>query len=135
MRLLRIEADGIFLFSEKIIIDFNAEQRVYPDNASMLYNLFGSTYTNNVLSFVGVNASGKTTSLKLISFVMSMLNAEAINNIPTKVVLERSNKVTLKVYFYDENKGVCLLKTIIGVTKEEGTPDRYVILQEKLYIR
>lgn len=135
MRLLRIEADGIFLFSGKIVIDFNAEQRVYPDNAAMLYNPFGSTYTNNVLSFVGVNASGKTTSLKLISFVMSLLNAEAINNIPTKVVLERSNRVNLRVYFYDEKKSVCLLKTIIGVTKEDGAPDRYVILEEKLYIR
>lgn len=135
MRLLRIEADGIFLFSGKIVIDFNAEQRVYPDNAAMLYNPFGSTYTNNVLSFVGVNASGKTTSLKLISFVMSLLNAEAINNIPTKVVLERSNRVNLRVYFYDEKKGVCLLKTIIGVTKEDGAPDRYAILEEKLYIR
>ena len=135
MRLLRIEADGIFLFSEKTVIDFNAEHRVYPDNADMLYNPFGSTYTNNVLSFVGVNASGKTTSLKLISFVMSLLNAEAINNIPTKVVLERSKKVDLRVYFYDENKGVCLLKTIIGVTKEEGAPERYVILQEELFIR
>ena len=135
MRLLRIEADGIFLFSEKIVIDFNAEQRVYPDNADMLYNPFGSTYTNNVLSFVGVNASGKTTSLKLISFVMSLLNAEAINNIPTKVVLERSKKVVLRVDFYDENKGVCLLKTIIGVTKEEGALERYVILQEELFIR
>lgn len=135
MRILRIEADGIFLFDGKIVIDFNAEQRVYPDNATMLYNSFGSTYTNNVLSFVGVNASGKTTSLKLISFVMSMLNAEAINNIGTRVVLERSQNVTLKVCFYDENNGVCLLETIIGVTKEEGVADRYTILYEKLYIR
>lgn len=135
MRILRIEADGIFLFNGKIVIDFNAEQRVYPDNAAMLYNPFGSTYTNNVLSFVGVNASGKTTSLKLISFVMSLLNAEAINNIGAKVVLERSKKVTLKTYFYDENKGVCLLETVIGVTKEEGAADRYTILHEELYIR
>ncbi len=135
MRILRIEADGIFLFNEKIVIDFNAEQRVYPDNAAMLYNPFGSTYTNNVLSFVGVNASGKTTSLKLISFVMSLLNAEAINNIDAKIVLERSERVLLKTYFYDENKGVCLLETVIGVTKEEGAADRYTILHEKLYIR
>lgn len=135
MRILRIEADGIFLFNDKIVIDFNAEQRVYPDNAAMLYNPFGSTYTNNVLSFVGVNASGKTTSLKLISFIMSLLNAEAINNIGAKVVLERSKKVTLKTYFYDKNKGVCLLETVIGVTKEEGAADRYTILHEKLYIR
>ena len=135
MRILRIEADGIFLFSEKIVIDFNAEQRVYPDNAAMLYNPFGSTYTNNVLSFVGVNASGKTTSLKLISFVMSLLNAEAINNIDAKIVLERSERVLLKTYFYNENKGVCLLETVIGVTKEDGAADRYAILNEKLYIR
>lgn len=135
MRILRIEADGIFLFNDKIVIDFNAEQRVYPDNAAMLYNPFGSTYTNNVLSFVGVNASGKTTSLKLISFVMSILNAEAINNIDAKIVLERSENVSLKTYFYDESQGVCLLETVIGVTKEEGAADRYTILHEKLYIR
>lgn len=135
MRILRIEAYGIFLFNGKIVIDFNAEQRVYPDNAAMLYNPFGSTYTNNVLSFVGVNASGKTTSLTLISFVMSLLNAEAINNIGAKTVLEKSKNVTLKTYFYDDKKGVCLLETIIGVIREEGAVDRYTILHEKLYTR
>lgn len=135
MRILRIEAEGLFLFSEKIVIDFNAEQRVYPDNDAMLFKAFGNTYTNNVLSFVGVNASGKTTSLKLIAFVMSLLNAEAINKISTKIVLERSTKVVLRTFFYDENRGVCLLETIIGTTKEEGTIDRYTILQEKLFIR
>ena len=46
MRILRIEADGIFLFNDKVVIDFNAEQRVYPDNAAMLFNPFGKTYTN-----------------------------------------------------------------------------------------
>ena len=135
MRILRIEAEGIFLFEGKAVIDFNAEQRVYPDNAAMLYNPFGNTYTNNVLSFVGVNASGKTTTLKLISFVMSLLNAEAINTIDTKVILEKSTKVVLKTYFYDEKAGVCLLETVIGVTKEEGAVDRYTILHERLYIR
>lgn len=135
MRILRIEADGLYLFNGRIVIDFNAEQRVYPDNAAMLFNPFGKTYTNNVLSFVGVNASGKTTSLKLVSFVMSLLNAEAINNIDSKVVLERSKNVSLKTYFYDENKGVCLLETIIGVTKEEGAADRYTIIYENLFIR
>lgn len=135
MRILRIEADGIFLFNEKIVIDFYAEQRVNHDNTSMLFNSFGKIYTNNVLSFVGVNASGKTTSLKLISFVMSLLNAEAINNIETKTILEKSGNVSLKVYFYDENKGVCYLETTIGTTKQEGAEDRYSILSEKLYIR
>lgn len=135
MRILRIEADGIFLFNDKVVIDFNAEQRVYPDNAAMLFNPFGKTYTNNVLSFVGVNASGKTTSLKLVSFVMSLLNAEAINNIDARSVLERSEKVSLKTYFFDKNRGIFLLETTIGVTTEEGVADRYTILYEKLFIR
>ena len=39
MRILRIEAEGIFLFEGKAVIDFNAEQRVYPDNAAMFYHL------------------------------------------------------------------------------------------------
>ena len=41
----------------------------------------------------------------------------------------------LKTYFYDEKAGVCLLETVIGVTKEEGAVDRYTILHERLYIR
>lgn len=46
MRVLRIEANGLFLFNEIIVIDFYAEQRVYPDNSAMLYNTFGNTLVN-----------------------------------------------------------------------------------------
>ena len=135
MRLLRIEANGFFLFKDKIVIDFNAEQRVYPDNASMLYNAFGNMYTNNVISFVGVNASGKTTSLKLISFVMSLLNAESINSIATKVILEKTKGVFLKTFFYDEKSRVCLLETEIGIDENKEIEKRYIIRSEKLYTR
>lgn len=137
MRLLRIEASGLFLFKDKVVIDFNAEQRVYPDNASMLYNAFGNTYTNNVISFVGVNASGKTTTLKLISFVMSLLNAESINSIETKVILDKTNGVLLKTFFYDEKSKVCMLETEIGMDekKEKDIEKRYIIKAEKLYTR
>lgn len=135
MRLLRIEASGLFLFKDKVVIDFNAEQRVYPDNASMLYNAFGNTYTNNVISFVGVNASGKTTSLKLISFVMSLLNAESINSIQTKVILEKTKGVLLKIYFFDEKSKVCMLETEIVIDENEEIEKRYIIQSEKLFTR
>ena len=49
--------------------------------------------------------------------------------------MERSEKVSLKTYFFDKNRGICLLETTIGVTTEEGVADRYTILYEKLFIR
>ena len=85
MKLLKIVASGLPLFKEKCEIDFFALQRVTNDNAEKMSALFTvnnqTFYQNNVLSFIGINASGKTSILKLISFVCGMLSNDSINNI------------------------------------------------------
>ncbi len=45
-------------------------------------------YKNNVISFTGINASGKTSVLKLITFVFGMLNNTPINSITCSEVLD-----------------------------------------------
>ena len=134
MKLLKIVASGVPLFKDKCEIDFFALQRVTNDNADKMSCLFSASsqcfYQNNVMSFIGINASGKTSILKLISFVCSMLSNQSINNSSYTEVLDGLNsneKVSFDIFFYAENKTVNLLHTIIG---KKG--DKFIILDEFL---
>ena len=107
MKLLKIIASGLPLFKDKCEIDFFALQRVTNDNADKMSSLFSTSsqcfYQNNVLSFIGINASGKTSILKLISFVCGMLSNQSINNISCNEVLDgidSKGKVSFDIFFY-----------------------------------
>lgn len=132
MKLLKISVYGLPLFGNTCEIDFVAMQRVTSDNAEKMSVLFSSTtqtfYQNNVLSFIGINASGKTSILKLITFVGSLMNNESINNIAHGEVLDslgNDSLVVFDVYFASEDGTVNYLHTVIGKQK-----NRFVILDE-----
>lgn len=143
MNLLRIEATGLPLFKEKCEIDFMALQRVNADNADKMSIVFNNGtkdfYQNNVLSFIGINASGKTTILKLITFICRMLNNEPVNSIESSEILDdlsEKQHVTFRTYFTAKNKetfpftnglAINLLETTIIKSKE-----RLVISEETL---
>lgn len=135
MRLLKLVVDGLTLFKGKIDIDFYAEQRVSSDKNEMVSPCFGSVYTNNVISIVGINASGKTSLLKVISFVIEFINGESINNIVHKDILEDSDKVSITAYFYDQNIGVCKLESEIARIDENEIDSRYIVNYEKLWAK
>ena len=133
MKLLKITANGLPLFKEKCEIDFIALQRVTSENAQKMSPLFStniqSFYQNNVLSFIGINASGKTSILKLITFVCRMLNNEAINNIPYSEVLDGINEnqsAAFDVYFYSDNQ-IHLIHTVVSKKN-----NKFVIIEEYL---
>ena len=119
MKLLRMEVEGLALFKDKIELDFFTDQRVFVDNAEMVDHLFGNVYTNNVLSFVGINASGKTSILKVISFVMSFFNGNPVSSIDRRRILENSNKVNITLYAYYD------VQTNTNQTAFELLPRRY----------
>ena len=143
MKILKISASGLPMFQGTCEIDFLALQRVTEENALKMGQVFNSEtqkyYQNNVLSIIGINAAGKTTLLKLITFVFRMLNNEPINSIDCSEVLDGLNeneKVILCTYFYTENHvtfpswkngAINYLKTV--VTKEK---DKLVITYETL---
>lgn len=119
MKLLKISASGLPLFGQTCEIDFLATQRVSADNTDKLSCLFSKTaqsfYLNNVLSFIGINASGKTTVLKLITFICKMLNNEALNNISYNEILDgvgEGAEVVFDTYFYAEDS-IHLLHTVV----------------------
>ncbi len=133
MKLLKLSIEGLMLFKEKTEIDFFAEQNVMSDNKEMLSNIFGKIYTNNVISIVGINASGKTSLLKVIAFSLNLLNGESINNIRTKDILTGCENASFEMVFYDDNNSIYKLNTKVLIEKESDLEERYVIGEETLY--
>ena len=136
MKILKLTLEGLPHFNDILDIDFVAQQRVDDDDKERLYNVFSKIYVNQAISFVGINASGKTTILKAISFAMKMLNNESINSIQSKEILndlDINQRVVITSYFCDDFS-VNKLETSIGkkVNTIDGS-EKYVILDEKLW--
>lgn len=136
MKILRLTFEGLPHFKDVLDIDFMARQRVADEDKEQLCNVFSNVFVNQAISFVGINASGKTTILKAISFAMGMLNNEPVNNIHTKEILDDLNdnqSVIIASYFCDDFS-VYKLETSIGkkVNAIDGS-EKLVILDESLW--
>ena len=136
MKLLKISVSGLPLFSQTCGIDFLAMQRVVGDSVDKLSCLFSKTtqsfYLNNVVSFIGINASGKTTILKLISFICKMLNNDSINNISYNEILDGVNEgedVVFETYFY-AGDNIHLLHTVVSKRNQ-----KFIIKDEFLKVK
>ncbi len=115
MRLLKIKAEGLPLFRETAEINFTAEQRITKDSKEEMYNIFSNTYQNNVISIVGINASGKTSLLKLLAFSINLLGNMPVNTIPCNDILDgisEEDEAVFEICFYSQLKIYCL-RTVI----------------------
>ncbi len=136
MKILKLTIKGLPQFKDILDIDFVAQQRVNDDDKERLYNVFANIYVNKAISFVGINASGKTTILKAISFVVKMLNNESINNIKSKTImddLDDKQQVIITSFFFD---GIYInkLESLIGkdINVLDGS-EKLIIRDEKLW--
>ncbi len=139
MRVLKIKVNGLNLFSDNLEIDFTTKQRVRNDNREMLYEISPQIHQNNALAFIGINASGKTTTLKVISFVVQMLNNEAINNIKCNDILNgisKDDKIIFEIYFSVSTNLVYKLETTIRKNESDiESEKRFYIEDEKLWTK
>lgn len=138
MKILRMIMEGLPHFKDTLDIDFVARQRVDDEDKEKLYNAFDKMYVNQVLSFVGINASGKTTILKAMSFAMKLLNNEAVNSIQSKDILddlEPMQQVTFISFFYDK-EAVSKIETHIEKTVNTlDNSEKLVIVDETLWTK
>ena len=133
MKILRITAQGLPLFKEDLDICFYAQQRVSEDDKNNLYNMVENYYLHSACAFIGINASGKTSVLKVINLALSIIKNEPINHAETKSILGGAKKATICTCFYDERKYVCCLETEITAKKSKTGEYMYSILSEKLW--
>ena len=137
MRILKIMASGLKLFPNKLEVDFTTTQRVRNDKSEMLYKISPQIHQNNAIAFVGINASGKTTTLKVISFVIEMLNNEPISNISNNSILNGlvgEDKIIFDIYFsISENSIYRLQSTITKNEFSDKIENKFVIESEQLW--
>lgn len=135
MRVLRITAQGLPLFKEELDISFFAQQRVSDDDKDLLYPLFSNVYMNCSNAFIGINAAGKTSVLKVILLALNLLNNQPVNHIETKDILGDTERAVINTYFYSEPKEVCRLETIITSEKSRTESIYYKIVKETLWAK
>ena len=99
-------------------ICFYAQQRVSEDDKNNLYNMIENYYLHSACAFIGINASGKTSVLKVVNLALSIIKNEPINHAETKSILGGAKKATICTYFYDKRKYVCCLETALLVRQE-----------------
>lgn len=87
------------MFQSELEIDFLAQQKVTADNAEKMYNLFNNYYQNNVISIVGINASGKTTLLKVAVLIFSTHYSELLDE-------------------FERNDNIYIVRNRAGITAE-----------------
>ena len=133
MKILRITAQGLPLFKEDLDICFYTQQRVSEDDKDSLYRMKNNYYIHSACAFIGINASGKTSVLKVINLALSIVKNEPINHVEAKSILGGTKKATIRTYFYDELKYVCCLETVIAAKKAKAGDYNYSILAEKMW--
>ena len=133
MKLLRIKAEGLPLFKETLDLSFYAQQRVCESDKEILYPAYPGVYTHGANAFIGINASGKTSVLKVILLALGILNNQPINHIEGKEILGATENAVLDIYFYAKPDAICLLRTEITSTKTKGGEIKYSITAESLW--
>lgn len=135
MKLLRINAQGLPLFPKQFDISFYAEQRVAEDDKDKLFPLFSNIYLNCAEAVIGINASGKTSALKVVLLALNLLNNEPINHIESKDILGNAEKVVMNIYFYSDEGKICRLETVICSQKSKSEQQQYLITEETLWVK
>lgn len=131
MKILRITAQGVPLFKEDLDLCFYTQQRVSEDDRDRLYNLVDNYYLHSACAFIGINASGKTSVLKVINLALSIVRNEPINHVESRSILGGAEKAAICTYFYDNRKYICCLETVITAKKAKTGNYIYSILSER----
>ncbi len=131
MKILRITAQGVPLFKEDLDLCFYTQQRVSEDDRDRLYNLVDNYYLHSACAFIGINASGKTSVLKVINLALSIVRNEPINHVESRSILGGAEKAAICTYFYDNRKYICCLETVITAKKRKTGDYIYSILFER----
>lgn len=133
MKILRITVNGLPLFKQELDLLFYTQQRVGEDDKEKLYKIEPNYYLHTACAFIGINASGKTSVLKVINLALNILRNEPINHVESRNILGACERATFKICFLDKKNNVYCLKTVITSQKAKAGRYVYSIIEEKLW--
>lgn len=133
MKILRITVNGLPLFKQELDLLFYTQQRVSEDDKEKLYKIEPNYYLHTACVFIGINASGKTSVLKVINLALNILRNEPINHVESRNILGGCENASFKICFFDNKRNICCLETVIKSKKAKAGGYVYSIVEEKLW--
>lgn len=101
MKILKLKVNNFFLCRDDLNISFMPiSKKTLEDKEYELLEIAPELYVYNTVAFIGKNASGKTTLLRLLNMVYEILSFFRIENFKYLI----SKTMTLELFFYHENK-------------------------------
>ena len=134
MKILRIKVNGLPLYKNMFDISFCAVQRVHNNHLNSVFNLFGNIYVNTVEAFAGINASGKTMALKVVSFTSILLSATPLSAEFVPQILGDGINTIFDIDFYVDGKIYHLTSEIIREKNQDENP-KIRIISERLWVK
>lgn len=136
MKLISIEFRGLKTFEKGTFsIDFFAADRVPADDESVSA-IQKPLYTNNIIALAGINASGKTSSLRLIRMALSILNGRSIDRPFLKKTFDlfSSDAEFAAIFWSDDDIWILESKMVESNSiTEDFDESPYVFDKERLY--
>lgn len=133
MKIMRITVNGLPLFKQELDLLFYTQQRVSEDDKEKLYKIEPNYYLHTACAFIGINASGKTSVLKVINLALNILRNEPINHVESRNILGGCENASFKICFFDNKRNICCLETVIKSKKAKAGGYVYSIVEEKLW--
>lgn len=133
MKILRITVNGLPLFKQELDLLFYTQQRVGEDDKEKLYKIEPNYYLHTACAFIGINASGKTSVLKVINLALNILRNEPINHVESRNILGCCENASFKICFLDNKRNICCLETVVKSKKAKAGGYVYSIVEEKLW--
>lgn len=131
MKLIKMKISDLLLFDEGIELDFIAHQRVTDQNDEGLTRILGNIYRQNVIGIIGINASGKTTVLKALSFVMDLYVKQGKLNSEKYEFLANEQRFTIEAYFHFDEYKLMKIESVI-VHNGQG---QLIFEEEKIWVK
>ena len=118
MKIICVELENLRHFQDsKFKVDFFATDKVFEDN--YLYKISNSVYSQTIIGFIGLNATGKTTALRLLKIALKIIiyNAD-LNSFETATNLLKDGTIIRTTFFHNEK--FYRLESVIGCQNESA---------------
>lgn len=135
MKLLKMSFDHLKMFENGVFsVDFYAQDKV-PSSDSSVYELQRPLYSNNVIAFAGINASGKTTALNLIDLACRIASGRPVNHqgLPASMPELFDGSAQFKCAIYHEKYVYLICSNLLVVAEGNiGNPEPRLVFDEEI---
>ena len=108
MKLVKTVIKGLDGYKNKTLtIDFIAEKRVYEEEAKnfVVTRLISNIYLLNTITLIGINASGKTTTLNILSEILKVfIDNKSLNQKNKWLMMRNKNWSNFSINKNNKNK-------------------------------